>query len=447
MTWIFEYGIAPSIGLVTPNITIFAVLIMLGFLFYTITRHRLFSFDDGKTGDSIINIIPEVVIITGVGGLIVKCNKSSSAMLGFSPGELEGTNIGLLFKEKKYLEKFFEELGPGEKVFDGSVEMCCMGKGGRESDAMITASLIRDEFGDIKWVVFVLVDISKRKELENKLKGSLNKMAEINLTIDDDRDKLLRNYEKLKDLDRLKSNFLSMVSHELRTPLTSIKGFISFFLGGATGPLNEKQREHLVIMKNNADRLLKLINELLDLSRIESGVFSVDCRNFDIVALVNVCVREVTSIARDRRVIIHVESEFDSFLLNIDEYRISQAVINILGNSLKFVNEGSEITVGIKHLALEDISFPGYADREKLKKGRYISISVSDRGIGIDAENIPKLFSRFYQVEDINTRKHQGAGLGLAITREIIMAHNGTVWAESEGKDKGSVFYMILPVS
>lgn len=447
LTWIFEYGIAPALGIEIFNLTVFVLLIMLAFLTYTITKCRLFSFNTYQTGDRIINIIPEAIVMTDTDGIIMNCNNAVVKMLGFSEGQLTGKNIGMLFYDDKYIKGVFLPQVLSEKIFTGNAEVQCKSLNGKSVDVLLMTSLIRDEFSLVKGVVFVFVDITERKKLENRLKGSLTKMTDLNMFMDDGREKLQQDYEKIKDMDRIKGNFLSMVSHELRTPLTSIKGFISFFLGGATGPINDTQKEYLIIMKNNTDRLLKLINELLDVSRIESGTFSVNRRNFDVVALLKGCIREITSIARDRRVTIEEEQEFESCIISIDEYRISQAIINILGNSLKFASEGSAITVGIKRCSLSKMKIPSYVDISKLNSAEYIVIYIKDHGIGIDADNITKLFDRFYQVEDINTRKHQGVGLGLAITMEIVLAHDGTVWAESEGRDKGSVFYIILPAA
>jgi len=257
---------------------------------------------------------------------------------------------------------------------------------------------------------------------------------------------LAQSYERLKEVDKLKTNFTSMVSHELRTPLTSIKGFISFLLGGVGGRLSPEQKEFVLIIKNNSDRLLSLINDLLDLSKMESGSFSIQKRNTDIIPVIASSIRDIASIAEKKSINLKVTSPYTGYSINIDEYRISQVFINLLNNSIKFSPSGSEIEISLKEEKKNDIGLPSYCVLPDTSPEKYLLVRVIDHGPGLTKDNARRIFDRFYQVEDIHTRKEQGTGLGLSIVENIIKLHDGAVWADSEGPGKGSVFSFILPL-
>jgi len=389
--------------------------------------------------NDIINTITNTLIVTDVNGKIRTINKAGINMLGFEKDEIIGQSIGL----------FFEGIQPGTTGLnakgEGNIETNGIKKDGKKIPVIFSFSVMKNEDGKVDEYVFTAIDITDRKEAEIKLKKAIEEIGRYNIELEESRQKLQESYEKLKDMDKLKNNFLSMVSHELRTPLTSIMGFVSFLQKGAGGRLTEKQNEWIGIIDQSSKKLLSLINELVDMSKLESGTFSIIKARCDINELVSRSIKEMNSILAGKNIRIIRQFEGGEQIIQADDYRISQVVTNLFNNAMKFSPENSAITVGVEKRQIKDIEMPSYVNKNRLKEQFYVLISIRDQGLGISGDNQEKIFDRFYQVENPNTRKYQGAGLGLAIVKEIIEAHDGSIWAESEGLNKGSVFKVILP--
>jgi signal transduction histidine kinase len=259
------------------------------------------------------------------------------------------------------------------------------------------------------------------------------------------RNELEKNNLKLVALDGMKNNFISMVSHELRTPLTAIKGFLSFLDKGAAGPLNPQQKEYIATISRNAERLLSLICDLLDMSKIESGTFSVTIAPCDLKSVVDNAVVDLDSIAQNRQISLARKYSPGKLNANVDSYRISQVVINLLNNALKFTAAGSEIRIYIDTLDFEALTFPRYIITAGIKTCSYHIVSVEDDGAGIPENQHEKVFEKFYQITSSTYSKPQGIGLGLPITREIIGKHGGLIWSQPGRDGKGTRFTFILP--
>jgi signal transduction histidine kinase len=227
----------------------------------------------------------------------------------------------------------------------------------------------------------------------------------------------------------MKSDFVSNVSHELRTPLTSIRESIGLVLEGITGSVTEKQMKFLLIAKRNTERLTNLINDLLDLAKIEAGKIEIRKRSINLINLAKEAMESFRSQAEEKK--ISLESSFSPSLPNIyaDPDRITQVFNNLMSNALKFTSEGGKIRVGAK-LSSEP---------------KFVEVSVRDTGVGIASQDLEKIFARFARLEIPLPERAPGTGLGLAIVKEIIDLHQGKVWTESE-PGKGSAFYFTLPV-
>ena len=237
--------------------------------------------------------------------------------------------------------------------------------------------------------------------------------------------------EELKRLDQLKSTFISSVSHELRTPLTVIKEFISLMLEGHVGALTEDQREYLGIANRNIIRLTNLIETLLDFSRIESGKgLKLRFEPTRLMEVVEDAVMTFSQQLEERRVALENRLDPDIPLVLIDRNRLVEAFINLIGNGIKFTPPGGKITIDSRGLT---------------EKRDYLKIVVTDTGVGISPEDLPKVFDRFYQGGRTQTGLITGTGLGLAITKEIIETHQGYIQAESKS-ESGSSFVFTLPV-
>ena len=237
--------------------------------------------------------------------------------------------------------------------------------------------------------------------------------------------------EELKRLDQLKSTFISSVSHELRTPLTVIKEFISLMLEGHVGALTEDQREYLGIANRNIIRLTNLIETLLDFSRIESGKgLKLRFEPTRLMEVVEDAVMTFSQQLEERRVALENRLDPGIPLVLIDRNRLVEVFINLIGNGIKFTPPGGKITIDSRGLT---------------EKRDYLKIVVTDTGVGISPEDLPKVFDRFYQGGRTQTGLITGTGLGLAITKEIIETHQGYIQAESKS-ESGSSFVFTLPV-
>lgn len=241
---------------------------------------------------------------------------------------------------------------------------------------------------------------------------------------------LKENYKKLKEVDELKSSFLSMVSHELRTPLTTIQGYISFLLTEKSGTLNPAQREYLKTSEEETELLNHLIEELLDLSRIEKGEFRVNLESVDIKETITKAVTSLRLFADAQGVILENDLPQELPLVWADQERIFQVVTNLLGNAIKFNRRAGKVS----------ISSCGHPENKKL------TFCISDTGIGIKEDDLDKIFNKFYQVEPLENRRLRGCGLGLAITKSILELHQGRIWVESK-VGAGSTFFFELKIS
>jgi PAS domain S-box-containing protein len=237
-----------------------------------------------------------------------------------------------------------------------------------------------------------------------------------------------RDVTQERELDRMKTEFVSQVSHELRTPLTAIKGFTEMLLDGDAGEVNEEQQEYLDIVKSNVDRLVALINDLLDISRIESGRIKLDLAPIELPAIINSVVATMRPLLEGKHQTLTSQLEPDLPLGMGDRDRVVQVVTNLVSNAHKYTQAGGSIVVSTE------------------RSGDLLRVAVKDNGMGIPAEDIPKLFTRFFRVDSSLTREIGGTGLGLSIVKSIVELQGGTVSVESE-VGQGSTFAFTLPVA
>lgn len=235
--------------------------------------------------------------------------------------------------------------------------------------------------------------------------------------------------EKLKTLDKLKDEFLSLASHELRTPMATIKSYIWMVLQGRAGKVSEKQKDYLDIVYKSANSLIALVNDMLDISRIESGKITLDLKRLKLNELADEVLVEMTP--RAAELDIEISKSFSPTLSEIrgDYNKIKEVLINLVGNSLKFTPKGGKIMITLK------------------QKDSFIQTSVSDTGSGIKSEDIPKLFQKFSRLGNSAENEARGTGLGLYLSKLIVELHGGKIWAESEGIGRGATFTFSLKAS
>lgn len=263
---------------------------------------------------------------------------------------------------------------------------------------------------------------------------SYDEIRRFNITLRDEVDKATKDLkianERLKQVDKLKDDFVSLASHELRTPMTVIKSYLWMFLHKKGKDLNEQEKTYLERAYNSTERLIKLVNDMLNVSRIESGRLKLEMKDLDIVNLVTTVVSELVPRAQELGLKLYLNKPKDPVKkLNGDSDRIEQIIINLIGNSLKFTPPNGSITVSLT------------------ARENDVLISVADTGRGIKSEDIHKLFQKFGMIGSayLSKSQNQGSGLGLYLSKSLIELHGGRVRVESLGENKGATFSFTLP--
>ena len=244
-----------------------------------------------------------------------------------------------------------------------------------------------------------------------------------------------------KEVDRMKSDLISLVNHELRTPLTSIIGFVSFILEGKAGPINEKQRSSLTRVQRQAKRLTSLISDLLDVSRIESGRIHMKREPISLLAIAKQRIEEILPQADAKSIQLELIASEPIPTVMGDEERMGQVFTNLISNAIKFTPENGEITVKLK----VDGNLPPESSKDH--SGPAVHVEVIDTGPGIPIEERQKVLDKFYQLSDFRIRQQGGSGLGLSIVKSIVEAHGGILSIDDGNRGKGSNFQFVLPLS
>jgi signal transduction histidine kinase/ActR/RegA family two-component response regulator len=233
----------------------------------------------------------------------------------------------------------------------------------------------------------------------------------------------------LHEVERMKNDFLSMISHELRTPLTAIIGYTDLLLRQVHGPLTDRQAHHERAVKKAAHRLLALINDLLDLNRLEGGHVALNLEGVSLVDAVRLSVERATELAEQQRVELRLDAPVNLLMVQADPERLQQVLINLLDNAIKFTPTDGRVTVRVDH---------GDADA---------TVSVVDTGVGVPPDQLNRIWDRFHQADSSTRRQFGGTGLGLAIVRHLVELHGGAVGVASDGANQGSTFRFSVPLA
>jgi two-component system sensor histidine kinase GlrK len=232
--------------------------------------------------------------------------------------------------------------------------------------------------------------------------------------------------EKLRVLDKMKSDFFSSMSHELRTPLTSIKEGISLLKDGVGGTIPDRQKRLLTILTLETNRLIELVNSLLDLSKMEAGMMTYTFERGSLAPLIERAMIEMVPLVESKKICLERRG-FESLpTLRMDSERILQVLRNLMGNAVKFTPEGGRVRISARQVNQE------------------VEVSVSDTGPGIPAAKLTTIFDKYQQADGSSSYRMKGTGLGLSIARHVISSHGGRIWAESKS-GKGSTFIFVLP--
>lgn len=296
-------------------------------------------------------------------------------------------------------------------------------------------SVIHDAAGKPHQVVVVSRDVTERRQAEMALKV-LNETLE--LEVQNRTAELKTALERAEAADRIKSAFLATMSHELRTPLNSIIGFTGIILQGLAGPLNPEQTKQLSMVRGSARHLLELINDVLDISKIEAGQLEVRAEPFDLRSSVERVVASVKPLADKKELPVTITLPTELGQMVNDRRRVEQVLINLLNNAIKFTDRGSV------SLAIEHTVYPSAGSATPAIPA--LKFTVKDTGIGIKETDLALLFQPFRQIDTGLSRLHEGTGLGLAICRRLTVLMGGDISAKSEWQ-KGSEFTVILPLN
>ncbi len=366
---------------------------------------------------------PATVMITDVEGKIQYANPKFTELTGYTLAETKGKNPAIL-SSGYHSGQFYKELW--QTILSGKTWygiFCNKAKKGNLYWERASISPIWDEHGNISNFVAVKEDITQLRQYENELRQAK---------------------EDAERANRAKSDFLANMSHELRTPLNAIIGFSEVLKEQYFGPLVGKQEEYVQDILDSGKHLLSLINDILDLAKVEAGKTELELSRVAASVLITNSINMIKEKAMKHHITLATDISPDVADLEImaDERKLKQILYNLLSNAAKFTPDGGAIQVGAR---LVQHSRSG-SEKEKIMVD-FLDISVEDTGIGISPDYQEKVFIPFYQVDDTEQGKHPGTGLGLSLSRDLVELHGGTLSLESDGRNKGSRFAFRIPVN
>jgi PAS domain S-box-containing protein len=352
-------------------------------------------------------------------------NAVAEKLSGYSRHELVGQSVDIMVPSELRAKHIDHRASywnhPVTRPMGSGLNLHIQRKDGTRVPVEISLSPVKYD-SDVR-ITAIIRDITERKRAEQQIREIQERLtAELTAT---NRQLELRNRE-IDRANRLKTEFVASMSHELRTPLHTIIGFAELMAEELEGPLNEKQKRFVGHIHKDSLHLLELINDVLDLSRIEAGRLELRLEAFDMMAAID----EVLATIRPQAVAKSLNLGAPvplSISLHADRVRFKEILYNLLSNAVKFTPEGGRIRV------------------DAITRDSLAEVSVSDTGVGIPAEEQAAVFDKFYQVGSTTRGVREGTGLGLAITKQLVEAHGGRIWLESE-PGRGSHFHFTMPV-
>ncbi len=372
---------------------------------------------------TILETGPECIKQLNAKGELIYMNSAGLAMIEADTLEMAKGNSLINLISPNHQNAFKKLTSNVFKGKSGQLEFEITGIKGAKRWLETHAVPFKDPDGNIISLLGVTRDITNAKLAEIELEKHRNNLEELvaSRTSDLEKEKV-----KAQSADLMKSAFLATMSHELRTPMNSIIGFTGILLKEFAGPLNEEQKKQITMVKTSGEHLLKLINDVLDISKIEAGKLKVSKYPFNYVSILENTIEFLRPQVIKKDLKIKLECAETRIILNSDERRLEQVLLNLIANAIKFSEQG---TIEVK-VAVDD---------------KFLITQVIDQGIGISNEEQNKLFTPFIQLENGLTRRHEGTGLGLAICKNIIEKLGGTIQVKSK-KGEGSNFTFIIPI-
>jgi PAS domain S-box-containing protein len=349
---------------------------------------------------AIIENSDDTILSKTLQGIITSWNRAAEKMFGYTEAEVLGKHISLIIPPERLQEEAFiiGEITKGNKV--NHFQTIRVAKNGREVHISLTVSPILNAAGLVIGASKIARDISEQ------------------VAANEEKERL---YEQVRILNEKKDEFIGMASHELKTPLTSINGYLQIISSMVT---EEKAKLFVIKTRKQLKKLNSLVDDLLDVSKIEAGKLQLKLSDFNLRLVIDDVI-ELLSYGSNRHHII-LETNVAELWINADAHRIEQVIINLLNNAIKYAPGTDNI-----HIYLE-------------QEAANIKVGIRDYGLGIAPEKLNDIFSRFYRVDD-NNPTISGLGIGLYLSKEIILRHNGNIWAESE-LGVGSTFWFTVPL-
>lgn len=386
-------------------------------------------------------------------GVIQTWNRGAELIFGYQDSEVVGKHFAVIVPpelrergEIELLARMADEHG-----YVRNFESERITKAGQRVAVDITRTLIRDSSGQIIGSSAVIRDITERKraeeeirrlnrDLEERVAQRTREVEQAYQQLSQRNADLERANRELKELDHLKSDFISMVSHELRAPLTNINGSLELMTAECTGSDGAPCRSMLGIVTDQAGRLTRFVQSVLNVSRLEAGSFAFHLEPVDVWPIIDKVVSDFSS----RNVPHHFRLGGPRSLPPAwaDRERLEEVLVNLVDNAVKYSPQGGDVAIEVQSLAAP----PWQQATPAQQKRPFLVISVTDRGVGIEPHEQTRVFDRFYRVDGADSREVYGHGLGLYISRRLVEAHGGRIWLES-APGKGSRFSFAVPVA
>jgi len=361
----------------------------------------------------LMNHIPDVIYFKDKKGKLIMVNEAHAKGLNLKPKDVVGKTDFDIFPKKRAKEMVKDDkyvMETGKPIID-KIERATRPDG--IDNYVSTTKIPRyNDKGEIIGLIGISRDITHRMQFRRLI---------------EEKEKFEKKLEALKESDRLKSEFISTVSHELRTPLTIIREALMILFDEITGPTNEKQKEIIKKAHGTSEHLRYIIDNLIDISKIDKGRLKLNYSLVDLNALLRDALDSFQELAKEKGISLKHKLFNKPISIFIDSERIYQVISNLLNNAIKFTEENGEVLLEVKIV------------QDKVR------IAVSDTGIGITKKDFPKLFNKFMQSPELPAAKRKGLGLGLSIAKDLVEKHGGEIWAESK-IGVGSEFYFTLPL-
>jgi len=400
---------------------------------------------------SVAETANDAIISIDTRGNIVFWNHGAELIFNYSVDEIVGQPLTFIIPER-FLESHQKGIkrviSTGKSNYIGrTMEAAGLKKDGSEFPLEISVATWKT--GEETFFTGILRDISKRKLAEE----ALNKAHDdLEVKVVERTEELHIAKEAAETANRAKSDFLANMSHELRTPLNSVIGFSEVLRDQYFGNLNEKQEEYVKDIIDSGKHLLSLINDILDLSKVEADKMELELSPVNIKDLIGSSLVMIKEKAHKHGIglDLKIPEEMSDLEIQADERKLKQIMINLLSNADKFTTHGGSIRLEANRVSgseLRGTSSEQLGTRNsELATGDFIEISVTDSGIGISPEDQEKIFEEFHQIRSNLPDKTPGTGLGLSLTKRFVEMHKGRIWVESEGEGKGSRFSFTLPI-